>query len=173
MTIEPLVFRWGIISTGQIATALIVGPSGRSKDVGRRVLSPAISLFAIIRRDVHDVVYKIAAVGSISVASAEKFIATVAGGDKAIKAYGTYEEVYTDKVCQLLSFVVGDDSGKIAFQDVDAIYIGTPHTCHYINALDAIKAKKHVVCEKPVTCNLLELKEVAKENGVFSLCVSR
>ncbi len=109
-------------------SSLIVGPSGRSKDVGRRVLSPAISLFAIIRRDVHDVVYKIAAVGSISVASAEKFIATVAGGDKAIKAYGTYEEVYTDKVCQLLSFVVGDDSGKIAFQDVDAIYIGMSPT---------------------------------------------
>ncbi len=68
--------------------------------------------------------HKVAAIGSRSVASAEKFISTVAGGDKAIIAYGTYEEVYTDKVCQLLSFVVGDDSEKIASQDVDAIYIG-------------------------------------------------
>ncbi len=80
------------------STGLIVGPSGRSKDVGRRVLSLAISSYAIVRRDVHDVVHKVAAVGSRSVASAEKFISTVAGGDKAIKAYGTYEEVYADKV---------------------------------------------------------------------------
>jgi predicted dehydrogenase len=55
-------------------------------------------------------------------------------------------------------------------QDVDAVYIGTPHTLHYPAALDAIKAKKHVLCEKPVTSNLAELKSLlaaAEENGVF------
>lgn len=48
--------------------------------------------------------------------------------------------------------------------------IGTPHTYHYLNAMDAIKAKKHVLCEKPVTCNSFELKALiaaAKEHGVF------
>jgi predicted dehydrogenase len=36
--------------------------------------------------------------------------------------------------------------------------------------LDAIKAKKHVLCEKPVTSNAAELRSLlaaAKENGVF------
>jgi hypothetical protein len=50
------------------------------------------------------------------------------------------------------------------------IFEGTPHTYHYINALDAIRAKKHVLCEKPVTSNVAELRALlaaAKENGVF------
>jgi predicted dehydrogenase len=49
-------------------------------------------------------------------------------------------------------------------------YLGTPHTFHYENALDAIKAKKHVLCEKPVTLNGAELRSLlaaAKEHGVF------
>ena len=47
---------------------------------------------------------------------------------------------------------------------------GTPHTHHYDNALDAIKAGKHVLCEKPATCNAAELRsllEAAKQHGVF------
>lgn len=47
---------------------------------------------------------------------------------------------------------------------------GTPHTYHYINALDAIKAGKNVLCEKPVTCNSAELRSLlaaAKEHNVF------
>lgn len=48
--------------------------------------------------------------------------------------------------------------------------VATPHTLHYENALDAIKAKKHVLCEKPVTSNAAELRSLlaaAKEHGVF------
>ncbi|KAJ7460599.1 hypothetical protein FB451DRAFT_496276 [Mycena latifolia] len=128
------VLRWGIISTGKIATVFV-------KDL---LVDPKT-------RDVHDVIHKVAAVGSRSVEKAQEFIATSAGGDTSIKAYGSYEEVYADK-------------------DVDAIYIGTPHTYHYTNAIDAIRAKKHVLCEKPVTCNVAELRALiaaAKENGVF------
>lgn len=47
---------------------------------------------------------------------------------------------------------------------------GTPHTYHYQNSRDAILAKKHVLCEKPVTTNAAELKSLltlARENGVF------
>jgi len=47
---------------------------------------------------------------------------------------------------------------------------GTPHTYHYQNSKDAILAKKHVLCEKPVTSNSAELRSLltlAKENGVF------
>lgn len=47
---------------------------------------------------------------------------------------------------------------------------GTPHTIHYENALDGIRAKKHILCEKPVTSNAGELRSLlaaAKEHGVF------
>ena len=49
-------------------------------------------------RGVHDVAHKIAAVGSRSVEKAQDFIDKCARGDKSIKAYGTYDEVYADKV---------------------------------------------------------------------------
>ncbi len=51
-----------------------------------------------LRRGVEDVVHKVAAVGSRTVAKAKEFIATVAGGDETIKAYGSYAEVYADNV---------------------------------------------------------------------------
>ncbi|KAF9499390.1 NAD(P)-binding protein [Pleurotus eryngii] len=133
-TPQPVQFRWGIISTGKIAERFV-------KDL---LVDPKT-------RGVEDLVHKVAAVGSRTVDKAKEFIATVAGGDKTIKAYGSYAEVYADK-------------------DVDAVYIGTPHTYHYENALDAIKAKKNVLCEKPVSCNSAELRSLiaaAKENNVF------
>ncbi|KAI9461486.1 hypothetical protein HD554DRAFT_1512401 [Boletus coccyginus] len=102
-------------------------------------------------RDVHDVVHKVTAVGSRGLDSAVRFIAEHAKGDPSIKAYGAYADVYADS-------------------NVDAIYIGTPHSFHYGNALDGIKAKKHVLCEKPVTSNAAELRSLlaaAKAHGVF------
>lgn len=52
-------------------------------------------------RGVHDIVHKVAAVGSRTVEKAQDFIDKCAQGDKSIKAYGTYEEVYANKVNRL------------------------------------------------------------------------
>lgn len=55
-------------------------------------------------------------------------------------------------------------------QDVDAVYIGTPHTYHYANSLLALNAGKHVLCEKPFTSNAAELRSlisIAKEKKLF------
>lgn len=131
---QPFVLRWGIISTGNIARSFVLDLQVDPKT-----------------RDVHDVVHKVTAVGSRSLATADDFVRKYANGDKSIKTYGSYAEVYAD-------------------EDVDAVYIGTPHTYHYENALDAIKATKHVLCEKPVTSNVAELRSLlaaAKEQGVF------
>ena len=54
--------------------------------------------------------------------------------------------------------------------EVDVVYIGTPHAFHLTNALDAINAGKHVLCEKPMTINVKEtdiLIAAAKKNGVY------
>ena len=66
-------------------------------------------------------------------------------------AYGTWEEM------------AGDDN-------IDAVYIATHHPFHYENALACLQRGKAVLCEKPFTMNLRELKElieVARSTGVF------
>lgn len=53
--------------------------------------------------------------------------------------------------------------------DVDLVYVATPHPSHAKYVELALKAKKHVLCEKPITLNLEEAKRLyalAKENGV-------
>lgn len=49
-------------------------------------------------RDIHDILHKIVAVGSRDTTKAKEFVDTHALGEKSIKIFGTYEEVYHDKV---------------------------------------------------------------------------
>nr|WP_300323871.1 Gfo/Idh/MocA family oxidoreductase [uncultured Anaerostipes sp.] len=52
---------------------------------------------------------------------------------------------------------------------IDVIYIATPHSMHYDNMMKAVAAGKHVLCEKAITVNagqLREVMELAKEKGV-------
>ncbi|KAE8353523.1 hypothetical protein BDV28DRAFT_106547 [Aspergillus coremiiformis] len=65
--------------------------------------------------------------------------------------YGSYEEVYNDPA-------------------VDVVYIGTPHSFHKQNCLDAIRAGKPILCEKAFTLNAAEAREVlaaAAEKNVY------
>jgi predicted dehydrogenase len=67
------------------------------------------------------------------------------------KAYGSYQAMLEDP-------------------DVDVIYIGTPHVAHKEMAIAAFRAKKAVLCEKPVSINAVELSGMiaeARANGVF------
>lgn len=54
--------------------------------------------------------------------------------------------------------------------DVDAVYIATPHPFHKSCAEIFLNAKKHVLCEKPVCVNAkqaIDLMQCAEKNGVF------
>jgi len=53
-------------------------------------------------------------------------------------AYGSYEELYADP-------------------DIDAIYVATPHSLHLENSIDALRAGKAVLCEKPLTISVEEV----------------
>jgi len=58
----------------------------------------------------------------------------------------------------------------LARDDIDIVYIATPHTQHFEQAMLAIQAGKAVLVEKPVTTNLEDTKrlyDAAKEAGVF------
>jgi hypothetical protein len=60
-------------------------------------------------------------------------------------------------------------SGPLATTEYDAVVISTPDHHHFPATLRALKAKKHVYCEKPLTHTIWEAREVArlaKEAGV-------
>lgn len=55
-------------------------------------------------------------------------------------------------------------------QDVDVIYIATPHTSHKEWSIKAMNHGKHVLCEKPMGMKLADIEEmvsVANNNKVF------
>jgi len=54
---------------------------------------------------------------------------------------------------------------KIALADseVEAVFVLTPNFAHYTITMDALKAGKHVMCEKPITVNYALSCEMANE----------
>lgn len=67
--------------------------------------------------------------------------------------------------------VVYDSYEKLlSDSDVDIVYISTTHNFHAQNTIDALKAGKHVLCEKPMAISpeeILEMTRVANETGLF------
>jgi predicted dehydrogenase/aryl-alcohol dehydrogenase-like predicted oxidoreductase len=91
----------------------------------------------------------ITAVGSRSLDKAKAFVQEQ--GLTSVRCHGSYE-------------------GLLADEQVDAIYIATPHPMHARWAIAAAAAGKHVFCEKPATLNHPEMMAVAEavhEHGVF------
>ena len=99
--------------------------------------------------DLNDHGFTVTAVGSRSQASADAF-ATTWG---IATAHPSYEALVAD-------------------ENVDAIYISTPHPFHFENALLALNAGKHVLVEKPFVMNAAQAREVvelAEEKGLVVL----
>lgn len=103
-------------------------------------------------RSVSDVKHTIvAAASSTSASRAEEFLSRVGVPSGTAKGYGSYTELVADP-------------------NVSIIYVATPHSHHYENALLALNAGKHVCCEKPFTINAAQtehLIQVAKQKKLF------
>lgn len=55
-------------------------------------------------------------------------------------------------------------------KDVDVVYIASPNSLHFPQALLMLQNKKHVILEKPATVTVEQLKQLhkcAQENGVY------
>ncbi|MBQ8048574.1 MAG: Gfo/Idh/MocA family oxidoreductase [Bacteroidales bacterium] len=91
--------------------------------------------------------YCIYAIASRSIGKATEF----AGRWNIPKAYGSYEDMVKDN-------------------DVDLVYIATPHSHHFPHAMLALNAGKPVLVEKAFTANAAEAEELietARSKGLF------
>lgn len=91
--------------------------------------------------------YCVYAIASRSIGKATEF----AGRWNIPKAYGSYEDMVKDN-------------------DVDLVYIATPHSHHFPHAMLALNAGKPVLVEKAFTANAAEaeeLIEIARSKGLF------
>lgn len=64
--------------------------------------------------------------------------------------------------------VITDYKIALADKEVDAVWVLTPNYAHYTITMDALKAGKHVFCEKPITVDYkksVEMAEEAKKQG--------
>lgn len=73
------------------------------------------------------------AVASRSITNANSFAKT----HKVSKAYGNYDHLFSD-------------------EDIDIVYIATPHYSHAELSIKAMENGKHVLCEKPIAINKKE-----------------
>jgi predicted dehydrogenase len=85
----------------------------------------------------------VAAASSSSKSRAEQFLKDC-GCPSDAKAYGSYEELVKDP-------------------NIDIVYIATPHSHHYQNAMLCLEAGKNVLCEKAFTVNAAQLKALAEK----------
>ena len=66
------------------------------------------------------------------------------------------------------------DNPEKLFADanLDIVYIATPHNTHYELILKAVKAGKHVLCEKAITVNSRQLEECVEEAKKANVTIS-
>ncbi len=62
-----------------------------------------------------------------------------------------------------IEHITTDYKEVLSDSEVDAIWVLTPNYEHYTISMDALKAGKHVMCEKPITVNYALSCEMARE----------
>ncbi|KAF7547018.1 hypothetical protein G7Z17_g8021 [Cylindrodendrum hubeiense] len=97
-------------------------------------------------RSVTDVRHElVAAASSSSITRAEQFLRECDAPSHA-KAYGSYQDLAADP-------------------NLDIVYIATPHSHHYQNAMLLLEAGKNVLCEKAFTVNARQARALAAKAG--------
>ncbi|GAM84113.1 hypothetical protein ANO11243_021050 [Dothideomycetidae sp. 11243] len=102
-------------------------------------------------RGVKDIVHTVTAAASSSSASRATDFLKKVGAPSSAKSYGSYKELVADP-------------------NVDIIYVATPHSHHFQNAMLCLEAGKNVLCEKAFTTNAKQaelLIRKAREKKLF------
>ena len=70
----------------------------------------------------------------------------------------------------IIENVIGDYNIAINDSEVEAVLVATPNDLHYTITMDALRAGKHVFCEKPIAINYqlaCEMAEEANKRGLM------
>lgn len=83
----------------------------------------------------------------------------VVSGVEVVAAYDMDKKVAKELTKQFEGINVSESSEQL-YDNVDAVYIATPHLSHYYYIKQALEAGKHVLCETPMVLSGVEAKEV-------------
>lgn len=76
-----------------------------------------------------------------------------------------------DELCATYHILIGvTDYQELLATDIDTVYVAVPNHLHYQYCLDALRANKNVIVEKPITSNLAEaevLAGLARDRNLF------
>jgi len=99
-------------------------------------------------------------------------LALVPGGELIAVASRSQQKArdFADSIPQEPKYQLGSYEALFENDEVEVIYIATPHHAHKHWAIEAMRHGKHVLCEKPIGINKGEVAEMiacARENNVF------
>ena len=85
-------------------------------------------------------------------------------GNVEVAAVASIDDATAKSFAQAMNIPnsTGDYHEVLADPTIDAVHIGTPNNLHYPMAEAALKAGKHVLCEKPMTITSAEAKKLLK-----------
>lgn len=107
---------------------------------------------------------KIATIGTSFIT--EWFLSAAAKIDNAepIAVYSRNEQKGKDLASQYgIQKVYTDLDAMLKDDEIECVYVASPNSLHYQHASAALKAGKHVICEKPFTSTTKELKELSEQ----------
>ena len=76
--------------------------------------------------------------------------------------YSRNEEKGLDFAKQYEVPVISDWNTLLNQKDIDVLYLATPNDVHFSQCIEALRAHKHVICEKPFVSNMREFNEVMR-----------
>lgn len=87
------------------------------------------------------------------------------------------EEKAKELASEITCNINKDYKDMLAIEEIDAVVISTPVSTHKEIAVNALKAGKHVFCEKPLSLSTKEgieiLKATKKSNKIFQIGFNR
>jgi predicted dehydrogenase len=104
---------------------------------------------------------------------AERFIESVRAHTKQdLVAVGSRRKDRAEEFASRMALkrAYGDYQELVAADDLDVIYVATPHNLHHEGVTLALEAGKHVLVEKPIALNraqALEMVELARRKRLF------
>lgn len=113
------------------------------------ILAPGVIAASFVESVLRHTDQKVTAVGSRSSERSSEFARRFG----ILKSYGSYEQLLSE-------------------DEIDIVYIASPHSHHYAIALTALEAGKHVLIEKPIATSAQEARQIrdaASSAGLFAM----